>query len=561
MKTAVLIVIATLLIGESLSAQTSTPPRWSGYNYPSISFLPLDYHPVLSSPPPTVIDTTMLYFSFSGIEGGYVSFAEVKGDSFIIEVGSGINMDAKVSPDYTSAGYKFVFDKAMVYKAYLRQNVECFAAPCPPILTYLGDFRILPKITTTPSPLLAGDSAKVQLLIAFKYYEHTSVECFPMYDTKVRIEDSLIYLSYIQQDYQNCLYLALPDPNSGLELPSFLKSYKPSFDLGILPAGTYQLMIEDSIKAGTITVYNVINVSGYARPMSNPMLDYMPPPIPDARIFATLAPQCPNPWGYRTDKPVIDTIWTTTGSEGRFSLVIPNTGDEFEVTAQAKGYLPQTVFTGNYALSKSNPPQMFLSYELIPEGGKDSVNLVAKVTNHGVPVESVSVSLSGGRELLPCPMYLAKSSYAGSYTGKDGTILLTGLALSPYIDYVWSAYDYKNGLSKSGLVRLNSFLDPDTLLIEFNGTPVEKQIAFPLAGQILVLPNPCNKPSIKLSFINPGQSARLMIYDINGRRVADFRNIKDNSVNWNAGNLGSGVYIVKAAIGKTMLTRTLLLQK
>ncbi|OGJ90424.1 MAG: hypothetical protein A2268_13610 [Candidatus Raymondbacteria bacterium RifOxyA12_full_50_37] len=75
-------------------------------------------------------------------------------------------------------------------------------------------------------------------------------------------------------------------------------------------------------------------------------------------------------------------------------------------------------------------------------------------------------------------------------------------------------------------------------------------------------PNPLNATAT-ISLFNPGKSARLLIYDIRGNLVKEFKNIRagKNTVVWNIGTHASGVYVIKAKIGNDNYLKKLILSR
>lgn len=78
---------------------------------------------------------------------------------------------------------------------------------------------------------------------------------------------------------------------------------------------------------------------------------------------------------------------------------------------------------------------------------------------------------------------------------------------------------------------------------------------------ITATPNPF-KSVARIKVMNPGNanSMDVFIYDIAGRKVAEFTNVKNNNVRWNAKAYGSGVYLVKAVLGNRVFQTKLVLR-
>jgi hypothetical protein len=73
-------------------------------------------------------------------------------------------------------------------------------------------------------------------------------------------------------------------------------------------------------------------------------------------------------------------------------------------------------------------------------------------------------------------------------------------------------------------------------------------------------PNPFN-PATAISFANPSSNATVIILDMNGRIAGRFDNVRGRSLEWNAANQPSGVYLVKVqAAGKVFSKRICLVK-
>lgn len=552
---------ATLLL-FSVALFPQSAPIWIGSQYPSITFYDTAKAPLLGGAP-TVIDTVELFYS--GASGYAILSAEVRGDSLIFTTGlvedTGIIIDPPIDPVPYSpsadiilprpavAGFKVAFDNAGVYQAFENELTiipfKSAAGPIRPLLyTPRGSFRILPKVQTTPSPLLATDSASVQLLIG-----QEMMLCYHTYQTRVSVDQDRIFLSYSADTDYICSRMMVTEP----------VSFGPVFDLGILPAGTYQLIIEDTVAAGIVTVYDIITVNGTVRPMSNPMLDYIPAPIPDVEIIAVPAPGC-DMW-YIVNAAAPETLRAITDRDGAFSLNIPDDGQDWEITALMRGYYNQSMYLNSYPRNITQPPSVDLSYELIESADSAVAGCQITVLNGaGAPVESASVSLSAGREMLFCPMYAKAAAGTTSlygYTNSRGQVSFKDASLDPFIDY--SVSIYKNMQSAQGLIRLNTFLDL-SYSFTLNVVGVEKGKTGTVASTLDVQPNPFN-PAVTISFANPGKKADLLIYNVEGKLVQSFRNVAGNRVAWSALGCPSGIYLLKARINGLTQTRKLIYSK
>jgi photosystem II stability/assembly factor-like uncharacterized protein len=141
---------------------------------------------------------------------------------------------------------------------------------------------------------------------------------------------------------------------------------------------------------------------------------------------------------------------------------------------------------------------------------------------------------------------LLSVTYSGAFTGvvsgKDNTLLCT-------FD---GGKTWKN-ISKPGLsAHMNSIKNEN----------VTSPNSFSLSQNF---PNPFN-PTTKISFQLPADSkVSLKVFDITGKEVAtlvnDFRPAGSNTVEFNAGNFASGVYLYKIEAGSFIQTKKMILTK
>jgi hypothetical protein len=131
-----------------------------------------------------------------------------------------------------------------------------------------------------------------------------------------------------------------------------------------------------------------------------------------------------------------------------------------------------------------------------------------------------------------------------------------------YTNYV-GAFDGANWLAGWTALDAYGFLG-DGLV-----TDTEKEMNTNLPSEISLTqnyPNPFN-PTTQISFSLPqAQQITLKVYDMLGREVATLANRENfsagmNTVNFNASNLSSGIYIYRLTSGNTSITRKMTLVK
>jgi hypothetical protein len=295
--------------------------------------------------------------------------------------------------------------------------------------------------------------------------------------------------------------------------------------------------------------------------MQSPFIDAPARPVAGALVSAVKAPQCPGPWIIEP-AAVAETLWTTTSASGSFSLSIPLTNEDYIITVTKAGFHPQTIYSNNYPLAYSYPPQLIVSFELLEDTIEAITDVEVTVKLNSAPCESAFVTFYGGREPLMCPMYkaLAKTSslIIGQYTDAQGKINYTDVSMNPYIDYVYSARKYLNGKSytKRGLIRLNKYMD-NKLVIDLEPVGIEASVSKKDNPAIKINPNPFN-PFTTIRLPNINKSARVSIYDVSGKLVKQFKNIQSDRITWNANGLANGIYILKVKIGNRHFAKRLI---
>jgi hypothetical protein len=539
--TAVLLVLLGLV--SWVPAQSYILPE---IDYSSITLYENGGDPAVYGPP-RVCQSVYVGYVMTNTQKRITNIA-VRGDSLIVTTGT-------VSDPVTS-GNMVVFDRMGIYRAfeYLGQ-MEIYGPDgnrIVPMYKSLGSFRILPGMSTTPGAPLVGAPVTLNLVLGQMYSY-----CPPVYTGTAVVKGNDIYLSYreIPVDIV-CIQVVPTEP----------VQYGPSFDLGALDAGSYTVFIEDSINVGSIKVSDILVVHGRVTVMQHPLVRMIPAAVAGATVVALPAPQCD--WYGRM---AYDSITAVTGSDGRFTMNLPLNAGDYSVTVTKAGYHPQTVFTSNYSVMYSNPPQMALSFELLQESLDPVTNLTISVTYNGAPVDSAYVYLAGGREMILCayevedPKVLAKAQaavgYFWDYTDRQGLLKADSLSMKPYIDYIYNISKRVSGqyLTKRGIIRLNKYWN-NTLHVDLGTVSAENSPAGEAARPLTAAPNPFN-PETRISIGEHKTPVDLFIYDVGGRLVKQFRKVKGNSVTWNAAGLSSGVYIVKARIDNKHYTKKLFLQK
>ncbi len=424
------------------------------------------------------------------------------------------------------------------------------------IITLLGQVRIFPDIKTTPVFPIAGDSTELQLVMG---YTSAHPSCGPYYGVSYKVENDSIFLTYteIVRDMV-CLMMAIIPP----------RPYGPSFTIDKLKAGTYTLIMEDSVNVGTMQVSNPLMVTGSVTVMKDPRTKEMTRPVPKAVVTAVEL----NPCSWYIDRGIVyDTLFDTTDALGSFKLMLPYNGSDFLVTVTKEGYYPQSVCTKSYPVMEGDySGQEYikeqLSFELLDTAKTASDSLTVLVTMKGVPVESAYVNLSEGRALFYCIMvdmaYSASEamSMAGSLTGKDGRFVIKDLSLNPFIDYYYDIYNVNiiEG-RKSGIFRMNAYVD-NLLHIELGAAAVEAKPASSITGNLSIQPNPFNSET-RIVLGSSVKRADLRIYDVSGRMVQSFMNVKAKNLVWNAKGMPSGIYLLKAKLDSKIYTKKLFVQR
>jgi hypothetical protein len=496
---------------------------------PTITFYEDGKAPVISGRP-EVCNPVGIYFVGSSSGSSVqktISDLKISGDSLLIYT----TVDPSPGSNNT-----VIFDSMGIYKAY---EIDMTRSA-----SFLGTVRILPIIKTDPAMPIRGTAIQLSLTIAQQYSD-----CTPLFNTKATVSGNKILL-----DFQAYLPLWLrPCVISQTPIP-----YGPVFNLGTLAPGEYSLVIEDSVTIGTLTVNDILILKGMVTIMQSPYIRMMARPVADAVVTAVKAVQCPDWWNPNPAPP--ETLKTVTDNAGAFTLNLPYTNDDFEITVFKKGFHLQTLYTSNYPVAESYPPQQHVSFELLQDTIEPVTGLEVTVTLNGHPAESVYVSLTGGREPLMCPMYLAKAqavTNAGGYTDAKGIINFRDLSMTPYIDYAYSAYRYtgSQSYSKTGIIRLNKYIE-NKLTIELGKTALLRADVTAESPEIMVNPNPFHTSTL---IEVKGKVNKIQIYNVSGRLIKQFTSVRSGRLLWNAQDLSSGIYIVKAVMDKKHLIQRLIL--
>jgi len=85
----------------------------------------------------------------------------------------------------------------------------------------------------------------------------------------------------------------------------------------------------------------------------------------------------------------------------------------------------------------------------------------------------------------------------------------------------------------------------------FGGTGTQKGAAA-ASPSMSNAPNPFN-PITTLTFSNPNKNADIYIYNVHGKLVSSFKNLKINKLNWNAAGFGNGIYLIKLKTNGSVL--------
>lgn len=537
-----LIALAVLLVTFSFIAIPAAPIV-PGYSYYSIYFYE-DSVPVTYANPPVC---EYVYINVIDTAGSYktIDTSYLRGDSLIIRTSLSsevILMDNISQPDYIiyPGNSSVTFERHGIYKAY---QIEGRGMPEP-----LGTFRVYPGASTHPASPATGQQIELSLTFG-QVWEG----CPGSYtDNNYTVNGNTINLTYSETPPNPLCDLLIVDPP--LE-------YGPDFTLSSLAAGTYYLVIEDSIQVCSLTVLNNITISGSAVIMQDPMIKMMAQPVAGAAIQAITAEECDTWYLINNAASVPDTFDAVTDASGMYEMDVSNTGGEYAVTARKNGYYPQTIYYDTY----EQDPE-FVNFELLDSSYSPYTDLAVTVTFNNTPVESAYVYICGGREPLICPMldgpakkqetvYITKSGR----TDRNGELLLDSVSLNPYIDYIYSVSKYIDQQSyyQTGTIRLNYFGD-NTLTVDLSAPGIlEHASAMQAANPVSVFPNPV-RANVTVSFPNPEKSASVSVYNIAGRLVNRFENIRNGSVYWNAAHTPSGIYLVKIKSGNRLYRKQLM---
>jgi len=138
-----------------------------------------------------------------------------------------------------------------------------------------------------------------------------------------------------------------------------------------------------------------------------------------------------------------------------------------------------------------------------------------------------------------------KLTLVGSLCHFDGSELSFGIATIDSTGSVISTYEYD----------VNT--QPDNYYAKSNQKNADKI-------DINIFPNPFN-PETKINFTLPSSEfVKIKIYDLSGREVFNYQNLMNagvNEINFNGGNLPSGIYFMKFDAGQVSAVKKLMLVK
>jgi hypothetical protein len=98
-------------------------------------------------------------------------------------------------------------------------------------------------------------------------------------------------------------------------------------------------------------------------------------------------------------------------------------------------------------------------------------------------------------------------------------------------------------------------------LLQSAGPAMETKKVHQGESFLRIHPNPFNPATIISFDLGPGRSGTLQIFDIRGKMVFERPVQGSGTVVWNAGELGSGVYVLKAVSAGRTYSRRLVLQR
>jgi hypothetical protein len=461
---------------------------------------------------------------------------EIRGDSLLLFTA------ITKTPDGIVRYADTVFNRSGIYQAF-EIPVELVLGSPGPIRLSLGQFRVLPKMETTPMQPISSQAIQLKLVLGV-----THSACPPVYQSSITQKGNLILLQFSE-----ILGRLAPCPAIYIDPPV---GYGPVFDLGKLSAGKYAITIEDSITVDTLWVNQAIPLKGTAMIMQSPYIKSMPRPVPGAQIVAYPAPSCPPIFyydPYMIQKP--ETLRTMTDAYGAFSLTFSSGIKMYEICAIKAGYHPQIV----YFLTDTGKS---VSFEMFPSTQKPIADLQILVTDKGTPVANAQVTLYGGTLPVYCPATLAKAAYQRvEYFGNtdvSGKLIFSSMSLSPYIDYMYLVRSPGGTKFSHGTVRLNAYII-NKLNVDLNATgviPLSHNLAS--TGRVQVIQQSFDS-KILIRWNEGNKPDRIWISDIRGRKIDAIKNIMGDSYIWDSARFPNGIYIVKANFrGQTESNRVLI---
>jgi hypothetical protein len=216
--------------------------------------------------------------------------------------------------------------------------------------------------------------------------------------------------------------------------------------------------------------------------------------------------------------------------------------DYFQTSAAFKGLLTQTIRTNEFIqfspiLPRENQPITFKT-SIILNGG---AQLLGATLDHQAGSAYIGFRLT----YQPCTSQVCPSVFL---------ILDSALTLGTLPPGSYKAY-------RSEYLPIQSWAPPtySVFFTVYATVDVEQGKSMDVS-ELTIFPNPLNS-SVNIAFANPGRKADLSVYSADGRQVKSFNNITGEKVSWNAQGLPAGVYVLKAVISGTTLTRKIVFAK
>jgi len=469
---------------------------------------------------------------FDSLSTRFIKEYIITGDSLLIITNENISKKPAVS---IFIGNLAQFNETGIYKVF--EAFESLLMDCGGkkycSFAQLGIITIVPSFKTSPVIPTADDSITLVLIHGL-----SSSAC-PNIPQQINhtLKGNNIHLSYtMAKALGPCIDIFYDPP----------RPYGPSFNLGVLPAGQYILYIDESSMLGTFTVNKTLVLPGSVTEMKNPLTKSISIPVEGAIITARIF----NPCGFTLYNGMVETSVVASAmsnQNGGFTLYLPDENLNYDIQVSKIGFNSQLL------IKNAKDSLQFLKSELIKLGDNTLASLYVTITDKGTPVDSMSVSLMTGRQLVFCPMLNAKASGMtvsfNQFTDKNGETVFADIPLSNSIDYAYriNKYTQSGSINITGTIRLNnakSFKNELIIDLADKVTSIKIKPGVTHIRNLSLHPNPFTE-STSIQFPEIVRRGKLKVFTIDGILATHYSLTDQREFLFSNKTLDQGIYLIE----------------